>query len=32
MSEEWMYLIGMILCIALPVWAMLHLDDDNAEM
>jgi len=29
--SEWFFLAAAIVCIGIPVWAMLYLDDDNAE-
>jgi len=31
MTEEIIWVIALIACIALPAWAMFFLDDDNAE-
>lgn len=32
MSEEIIWMLMSIVFIGLPIWAMLYLDDDNAEM
>jgi len=29
---ELLYLLGIIICFALPAYALLYFDDDNAEM
>ena len=35
MTEFWSdlaYIIGIIICLGLPAWALVYFDDDNAEM